>query len=246
MHTLLECLIIARRSRDNLTACNLLNKAVEGIMEGLMNIPDHIDQIKLYRDIHLRVMRLLQDPRAFGPVWTNKAITRYMLECREEIRYNVEAVDLLISSGFVNMPQYDMMLTQLMDNGNNYVAVVFAMQLVQTYFIDERPNTVITDNDLLNTIELLARLSAHPRAPEGLAHLMEMLRSNHDPNTFLVDRAHAGPTAHIHSGIIIARVSVLCVSLTTKYCNNCTNQNYSHRPPTSKIPRALPNGQSIY
>ncbi|XP_062547047.1 CCR4-NOT transcription complex subunit 1 isoform X2 [Armigeres subalbatus] len=207
MHTLLECLIIARRSRDNLTACNLLNKAVEGIMEGLMNIPDHIDQIKLFRDIHLRVMRLLQDPRAFGPIWTNKAITRYMLECREEIRYNVEAVDLLISSSFVNMPQYDMMLMQLMDNGNNYVAVVFAMQLVQTYFIDERQNTVITDNDLLNTIELLARLAAHPRAPEGLAHLMEMLRSNHDPNTFLVDRAHAGPTAHIHSGIIIARAT---------------------------------------
>ncbi|XP_055592408.1 CCR4-NOT transcription complex subunit 1 [Uranotaenia lowii] len=207
MHTLLECLIIARRSRDNLTACNLLNKSVEGIMEGLMNIPDHIDQIKLYRDIHLRVMRLLQDPRACGPIWTNKAITRYMLECREEIRYNVEAVDLLISSNFVNMPQYDMMLMQLMDNGNNYVAVVFSMQLVQTYFIDERPNSVITENDLLNTIDLLARLAVHPRAPEGLAHLIEMLRSNHDPNTFLVDRALAGPTSYIHSGIIQARAT---------------------------------------
>ncbi|XP_053697550.1 CCR4-NOT transcription complex subunit 1 [Sabethes cyaneus] len=205
MHALLECLIIARRSRDNLTACNLLNKSVEGIMEGLMNIPDHIEQIKLYRDIHLRVMRLLQDPRAFGPVWTNKAITRYMLECREEIRYNVEAVDLLISSNFVNMAQYDMMLMQLMDNGSNYVAVMFAMQLVQTYVIDERPNSVITENDLLNTIDLLARLAVHSRAPEGLAHLIEMLRSNHDPNTFLVDRAFAGPTSYIHSGIIQAR-----------------------------------------
>lgn len=207
MHTLLECLIVARRSRDNLSACNLLNKAVEGIMEGLMNISEHIDQIKIFRDIHLRVMRLLQDPRAFGPVWTNKAITRYMLECREEIRYNVEAVDLLITSNFVNMPQYDMMLAQLMENGSNYVAVVFAMQLVQTYFIDERPNPVIGENDLLNTLDLLNRLAAHPRAPEGLAHLIEMLRSNHEQNTFLVDRAVAGPTSYIHSGILQARAT---------------------------------------
>lgn len=208
MHSLLECLVLARRTRDNLTACNLLNKAVEGIMEGLMNVPDHLEHIKLYRDIHLRVMRLLQDQRAFGPQWTSKAITRCMLECREEIRYNVEAVDLLISSHLVNMLQYDMMLMQLMDNGNNYVAVVFAMQLVQTYFIDERLNPAITENDLLNTIEMLARLAVHPRAPEGLAHLIEMLRSNHDPNTFLVDRAIAGPTSYIHSGICQARVSM--------------------------------------
>jgi CCR4-NOT transcription complex subunit 1 len=207
MQVLLECLIIARRTRDNQNACNLLKKAVEGLMEGLVNISEHVEQIKLYRDIHLRVMRLLQDARAFGAAWTNKAIARYMLECREEFRYNMEAVDLLISSNFVNMSQYDLMLASLIDNGNNYLAVAFAMQLVQTYFIDERPNPVLNDNDLMNTVELLARLATHPRAPEGLPHLIEMLRANHDPNTFLVDRSIAAPTSYIHSGILQARVS---------------------------------------
>jgi CCR4-NOT transcription complex subunit 1 len=156
----------------------------------------------------LRVMRLLQDVRACNPLWTNKAIARYMLECREEIRYNIEATDLLISASFVNMQQYDMLLASLMDNGSNYLAVAFAMQLVQTYFIDERANSPVTENDLLNTIDLLARLAQHPRAPEGLAHLIEMLRTSHDPNTFLVDRAIAGPTSYIHSGIVQARVSL--------------------------------------
>ncbi|EAA14758.4 AGAP009057-PA, partial [Anopheles gambiae str. PEST] len=207
MEQLLECLIHAHRSLDNLTGCTLLNKAVEGLLEGLINIPDQIEHVKLYRDIHLRVMRLMQDHRLFGPMWTNKAITRYMLECREELRYNVEAVDLLITSNFVNMQQFDMMLVQLMDNGNNYVAVVFAMQLLQTFFIDERHNSAITENDLAGTIEMLHRLTAHPRAPEGLTHLIEMLRANHDPNSFLMDRAIVGPTSYIHAGVAQARVS---------------------------------------
>uniref|UniRef100_A0A1Y9H2G9 Uncharacterized protein n=1 Tax=Anopheles dirus TaxID=7168 RepID=A0A1Y9H2G9_9DIPT len=208
MEQLLEYLIHAHRSLDHITGCTLLNKAVEGLLEGLVNIPDQLEHIKLYRDIHLRAMRLMQDVRLFGPVWTNKAITRYMLECREELRYNVEAVDLLISSNFVNIQQFDMMMVQLMDNGNNYVAVVFAMQLLQTFFIDERHNPVISENDLGGTIEMLHRLTAHPRAPEGLTHLIEMLRANHDPNSFLMDRAVVGPTSYIHAGVAQARSDI--------------------------------------
>lgn len=208
MHSLLDCLMIARRTRDNLSAVNLLNKAVEGLMEGLISNTEHVDQMKLYRNIHLRVMRLLQDNRAFGAIWTNRSITKYMTECREEIRYNVEAVDLLISSNFVNLAQFDICLSQLMGNGNNYLAITFSMQLIQHYFIDERPNPLITENDFYNTIELLVRLSTHPRAPEGLAHLIEMLRLNQqDPNVMMMDRLAAGPTQHIHSGILQVRAN---------------------------------------
>lgn len=200
--------MIARRTRENISAVNLLNKAVEGLMEGLVSNTEHVEQMKLYRNIHLRVMRLLQDNRAFGANWTNRAITKYMTECREEIRYNLESVDLLISSNFVNMAQFDVCLAQLMANGNNYLAITFAMQLIQHYFIDERPNPLITENDFYNTIELLVRLSTHHRAPEGLAHLIEMLRLNQqDPNVMMMDRLAAGPTQHIHSGILQVRAN---------------------------------------
>lgn len=94
-----------------------------------------------------------------------------------------------------------------MDNGNNYLAVAFAMQLIQHYFVDERPNPMITENDFFNTIDLLVRLSAHHRAPEGLAHLIEMLRLTHDPNNMMIDRISAGPTQHIHSGILQVRTN---------------------------------------
>lgn len=205
MHTLLECLMTARRSRDNLSAHNLLNKAVENLMEGLVNNPDHVELLKHYRDIHLRLLQLMQDGRAYGSNFTNRAITKCLFECREESRYNLDAAELLISSNFINLTQFDMTLSQLMDNGNNFSAVAFAMQLVQHYFIDDRPNPLITENDFYNTIDLLVRLSGHHRAPEGLPHLIDMLRIANDPNTMAFDRANAGPTQHIHSGILQVR-----------------------------------------
>ena len=61
---------------------------------------------------------------------------RCLIACREEYRYNVEAVDLLISNQLVLMPQYDVHLAHSMENGMNYPAVVFAMQLVQRFCTD--------------------------------------------------------------------------------------------------------------
>jgi len=61
---------------------------------------------------------------------------RFLIACREDYRYNIEAVDLLISNQFVLTQQYDVHLAQSMENGMNYPAVVFAMQLVQRFCTD--------------------------------------------------------------------------------------------------------------
>lgn len=205
MHAVLDLLVTARRSRDNLTTLNLLNKAVENVMEGIVPNAEHVELLKHYRDIHLRLLHLLQDSRAYGTTFTNRAITKCMLECREEIRYNLEAADLLISSNFVNISQFDYMLSQLMENGNNYMAIGFAMQLIQRYFVDDRPNPLISEQDFCNTVDFLVRLSTHHRAPDGLSHLVELLRVANDPNTMPFDRTTTGPTQHIHSGMTQAR-----------------------------------------
>lgn len=90
---------------------------------------------------------------------------RCLIECRDEYRYNLEAVDCLIRSHLVNMQQYDMHLAQAMENGLNFMAVAFAMQLVQLYMVEERHNTHVTEADLCNTIEMLARIAQHSRQP---------------------------------------------------------------------------------
>lgn len=77
---------------------------------------------------------------------------RCLIESRPEIKYNVDAVDTLIRANLVNMIQFDAHLSNSMDKGTNIMAVNFAMQLVQMYLVDERYNTVVTENDLYHTV----------------------------------------------------------------------------------------------
>lgn len=105
--------------------------------------------------------------------------------------------------------QYDIALAHMTDNGNNYMAVAFAMQLVQLYLVDDRNNMYANESDLYHTTEMLVRIMSHSRQPppEGLGSLIEMLRVNQDPSAYLGERSPLGPTAHIHSGILQVRVS---------------------------------------
>lgn len=95
-----------------------------------------------------------------------------------------------------------------MDNGNNYLALGFAMQLVQLYLVDDRNNVFVNESDLYHTTDALVRIMSHGRQPppEGLAGLIETLRINQDPSTYLGERMPLGPTAHIHAGMMQVRV----------------------------------------
>ena len=93
---------------------------------------------------------------------------RCLIECREEYRYNLDAVEALIRAHLVNMQQYDLHLAQAMENGLNYMTVHFAMQLVQRFCIDDKHGSQISEADFYNTIETLSRIATHSRqAPEG-------------------------------------------------------------------------------
>lgn len=206
LHSLLECVMLVRRTRDNAAQQNLLKKAVEGLMEGLISIPDHTEQIKLYRDMHLRVLKVLQDNRAFGSTWTNKYVPRFMFDCPESCRYNVEAADVLISAGCVLLSEFDGHLARLIENGN-FQAAGFATKLLQLYFLDERSSVMVQDGDFHLTITILERLAQHNNGPEALINLLEILRNQQDQSVHLTDRANHGPTSYIHSGMLQARNS---------------------------------------
>ncbi|KAM4642941.1 CCR4-NOT transcription complex subunit 1-like isoform 5-T8 [Amazona ochrocephala] len=198
LRSLLEAVVVARNSRDAIAALGLLQKAVEGLLDATSGAD--ADLLLRYRECHLLVLKALQDGRAYGSPWCNKQITRCLIECRDEYKYNVEAVELLIHNHLVNMQQYDLHLAQSMENGLNYMAVAFAMQLVKILLVDERSVAHVTEADLFHTIETLMRINAHSRgnAPEGLPQLMEVVRSNYEA---MIDRAHGGPNFMMHSGI---------------------------------------------
>ncbi|CAH1107243.1 unnamed protein product [Psylliodes chrysocephalus] len=200
-----DCLMHMLRNRDMTQA--IVQKCVEGLQDCLVPTLNETDPVVLrFKDLIIRILKTMQDHRVYGQQWTNKLVTRYLTDCRDEQqRYNIDAIDTLIKSGLVNVPQYDLALAQCMENGPNYMGVNFAMQLVQLYLIDDRSGQFVTESDLCNTIEMLAKIQTHTRQPpEGLGNIMDILRQN-EPSSYFGDRASMGPTVHIHNGILQVR-----------------------------------------
>ncbi|XP_059761211.1 CCR4-NOT transcription complex subunit 1 isoform X7 [Balaenoptera ricei] len=115
LRSLLEVVVLSRNSRDAIAALGLLQKAVEGLLDATSGAD--ADLLLRYRECHLLVLKALQDGRAYGSPWCNKQITRCLIECRDEYKYNVEAVELLIRNHLVNMQQYDLHLAQMHQQG---------------------------------------------------------------------------------------------------------------------------------
>uniref|UniRef100_A0A0K8TC24 CCR4-NOT transcription complex subunit 1 n=1 Tax=Lygus hesperus TaxID=30085 RepID=A0A0K8TC24_LYGHE len=200
---IIELVVITRRNREDVYAMSLVTKTVESLLELVSTAADSEVALR-HKELYLRVLKTLQDPRAYGLQWTNKQITRSFQDSREEFRYAFDCVDILLRNQFLNLPQFDLHLAHAIDNGQNYVAVNFAMQIIQYYIIDDRSSGVLMDQDILNTIEVLARIVTHSRQPpEGLATLIDLIRASHDPGLNVergMERGH-GPAAHIFSGI---------------------------------------------
>ncbi|KAL3275904.1 hypothetical protein HHI36_020639 [Cryptolaemus montrouzieri] len=206
MIILREFLMHTLRSRDITPPQALVQKCVESLQDCLIGGLSDTDPFVLrFKELIVRILKTLQDHRVFGQQWINKFVTRALMDCRDEYRFNIDVVDTLIKSVLINFPQFDLALTQLMENGSNYVGVNFAMQIIQLYLIDDRSNQFLTEADLPNTIEMLAKIQTHTRqVPEGLGTIIDVLRQNHDP-TFFGDRTPLGPTVHIHNGVLQVR-----------------------------------------
>lgn len=77
VRALLDAIVMARSSRSVVAAITLLQKAVEGLLEGLAAFPNDTEILR-FRDAHLMVLKALQDPRAFGQQWVNRQVTKYV------------------------------------------------------------------------------------------------------------------------------------------------------------------------
>lgn len=145
LHKVLDAVMYARSSRDMGSIETLLQKTINGLMELYTNNTTEQELMGRFRDCHILVLKCLQDPRAYGPVWLKKQVTRALVERSDDHKYNLEALDCLIRSQLVSMQQFDVYLVQLMENGINYMAVAFAMQLIQRYCISDKHNSILTE-----------------------------------------------------------------------------------------------------
>lgn len=95
------------------------------------------------------------------------------METRDELRFNIDAVDILIRAGMVNISMYDMQLAMSMNNGANYVSMAYVKQFLQNYLIDNRSNSPITEHHLQATIDALNSIVYSGRPiPDGYTILI--------------------------------------------------------------------------
>jgi len=208
LHALLEAMSRAKSTRDSSAAGALVDKAVENLLQGLTVQPTvDTESLAKYRDANLLVLRAIHDPHGYGPNWAVARVTHALAEAPEEMnKYNLEAIDVLVRSGLVNLGEYDKFLakavTQAVDaaspTGPTPVLVQFAMHLCKIYLLDERAHAHVMEADLNRTVDVLSRLASAGTGapmPENLSVLMEMIQQGNV----------SGPIGQLHSGIQQAR-----------------------------------------
>ena len=205
LNQLLEALHIARTSKEVSSVIVLIGKAVESLLEGLTpGIQTEPEMLARFRDANILVLRAIADQRAYGPNWTGRQVTLALVDSREEVKWNIDAVDALIRSSLINLFEYDKYLAAAMETGRDPGVINFAMMLVKIYLIDDRSNANIIESDLFGTTEVLSKIANHSRSPpEGLVHLMDMIKMSSERIEH--NLAMSGPTAQLHSGIAQAR-----------------------------------------
>ncbi|XP_065187096.1 CCR4-NOT transcription complex subunit 1-like isoform X2 [Sycon ciliatum] len=165
-------------NHDSTGALLLLQKAVDGFLEGMHQMPRDRELIGHFRDGHLAVLRALADLRAFGQQWTMKNTTRIWHEARDEIRYSVESVTVLIRSQLLIPSELDMFVAKNIDNGN-YPAIVFAIQYIKTFFVDNKGENPLTESEVGHMtdalIQVANRQSTEGSMPQVVSHIRSLL-----------------------------------------------------------------------
>ncbi|ESO03541.1 hypothetical protein HELRODRAFT_157038 [Helobdella robusta] len=207
LRQLSDYIILCRSSvRDINSAMALLQRAVENLLEGMLMLNHESAELAArFRDCHLLVLKSLQNPQIYGPQWTNKQVTKCLMECREDIRYSIEAVQSLLQAQLVILPQYDQFLGQQVESNSNFAVIPFAMQLVQKFFLEGHDKHAASifraqEGELSSTLEALQRAAMQSRGPDTLPALLESIRQQ-TGDVSVMERMNLGASAMMYSGI---------------------------------------------
>ena len=90
-----------------------LTQALEGLLEGMNPPPGDPDLFVSFRDCHLLILKMIQNPSGLGADSAMHHVTRLLLNAREDIKYSPRAIILLIGLQIVDMKQLDEFLAKV-------------------------------------------------------------------------------------------------------------------------------------
>lgn len=103
----------------------------------------------------------------------SKEVTQWLLYADDERKYNVSLYQIILKTRLLNVAELDMQLARLMESGRTAV-VDFAAKLIKQCITDDPPTA--TQNDFVNSIEVLNRLAQRGKTTESLLSLLEEFR----------------------------------------------------------------------
>ena len=198
LQRLLECVTVLRTNQHNQSIANAPQGALSNVMNITMyNLLEHYtlqsqtqdgDNLERFKNVHMSVLKLLVELRLHMSV-INKQLTKSWLECPQDLKFNVHAVNQLIRNRLLDIRQMDAHVAQLIDSGNNS-ALHFAVNFLRNCVI-EQPCCV--DTDIASILDSLHRISLIGKQPaEAVRDLLEIIRLNYTSLTALATSASNG------------------------------------------------------
>ncbi|XP_057476799.1 uncharacterized protein LOC130764518 isoform X2 [Actinidia eriantha] len=117
-----------------------------------------------------------------------KELTSWVIYSDEERKFNTKITVELIRKDLLNLAEYNMHMTKLIDAGRNKSATEFAISLLQTLLVQDLRVSV---SELSNLVDVLFKLASKPGAPDSLQQLVKITK-NPDANAAPLSRFSVG------------------------------------------------------
>lgn len=118
---------------------------------------------------HLAILAAIRD--VSKPVV--KELTSWVLYSDDNWKFNKDITVGLIRSELLNLAEYNVQMSKIVDSGRNKAATDFAISLIHTLVISA--SWVIPELQIL--VDTLAKLASRPESPESLQQLIEIAKN---------------------------------------------------------------------
>ncbi|CAF1576548.1 unnamed protein product, partial [Adineta ricciae] len=182
---LLDSVNVLRTNLHNQTSTNAPQAALANVLNIIIyNLLEHYtvqsqnqdgENLERFKNVHMSVLKLLVEIRLHMSVIT-KQLTKAWLECPNDLKFNVYAVNQLIRNRLLDIRQMDGHVAQLIDSGNN-PALHFAVSFLRNSVIE---HPCCMDTDIAAILDSLHRISLIGKQPaEAVRDLLEIIRLNY-------------------------------------------------------------------
>ncbi|KAL4002895.1 CCR4-Not complex component Not1 family protein [Acanthocheilonema viteae] len=185
---------LASNPREPIQMHNCIQRIVEQLLCAYRNAelqqhqlsPPEVDWNRRLKDVFLQLCRILLTQIPLGDL--ARRVTRVIVDCRLDYRFNVDAMDLLAKHMLIQMNVYDQNLAMLIDSGSNFEALIFAQRFLK----------MLTINNPIHSRQAVSE--SMPLTMEQLAKAQQFGQNRPTPESFATTAVPLGSEVTLIGG----------------------------------------------